>query len=253
MPIATAIATGLSAVYLLLHMFGRKSALRLRLGARERWDAPLLKRIARIGAPAALERAAINLGQIVFASMISGFGTAQIAAYHITINVEGIGYMPAYGFSAAATALVGQRLGAGKPAEAERLGKRSIHLSLLLLVLAGALMFLLRNVLASLFSPDAQVVEIAAAFIGIVAAEQPFNAISIVASGALRGAGDTVRPFVYGLITMWGVRILGAWLLGVVLGGGIYVIFWAMVVDLGVRSAMLYVRFLRGKWKLARV
>ena len=65
--------------------------------------------------------------------MIAAVGTVEVAAYHIAINVEGLGYMPAYGFSAAATTLVGQKLGAKAPDEAARLGRRCIHLSLALL------------------------------------------------------------------------------------------------------------------------
>ena len=250
---ASAAAMGVAGLYVLAHMFGKKSALKLGFSLRERWDAAVLRRVARIGTPAALERVAINLGQMVFAAMIAAVGTVEVAAYHIAINVEGLGYMPAYGFSAAATTLVGQKLGAKAPDEAARLGRRCIHLSLALLTAVGVVMWLSSGWLASLFSPDQAVVAVAGAFIAICAVEQPFNAISIVASGALRGAGDTVKPFVYGLITMWGVRILGAWLFGVRLGMGVLVIFWAMVADLGVRSLLLYVRFLHGKWKHARV
>lgn len=250
---ASAGAMGVAALYVLIHMFGKKSALRVGFSFKERWDGSTLKRVFRIGLPAALERVAINLGQMLFAAMIASVGTIEVAAYHIAINVEGLGYMPAYGFSAAATTLVGQKLGAKAPDEAEKLGKRCVALSLVLLTAVGAVMYLASGALAAVFSPDPAVVAIAAAFIAICAVEQPFNAVSIVVSGALRGAGDTVMPFVYGLITMWGVRILGAWLFGLRLNMGVLAICWAMVADLGVRSLLLWGRFLHGKWKHMRV
>lgn len=251
--VASSIAMGVAGLYLIVHMLRKGSVLHIALKWKQRFDRAILSRVVRIGTPAALERAAINVGQMVFAAMISSIGTAELAAYHITINVEGIGYMPAYGFAAAATALVGQRLGAKKPEEAARLGNRAIYLSLALLTLSGVAMYLASGFLASCFSPDPNVVAITTVFIAIVAVEQPFNAFSIVTAGALRGAGDTVKPFLYGMLTMWGIRIFGAWLMGIVLGWGVYAIFWAMVADLGVRSILLQARFMRGKWKNAKV
>lgn len=251
--IASAIGMGIAGLYLCLHMYSKNSVLKAQLNFKAPMDFSVLQRVVRIGTPAALERVVINLGQMIFAGMINAVGTAESAAYMIAINVEGLGYMPAYGFSAAATSLVGQRLGAGEPDEAARLGKRCIYMSLLLLSVIGVLMWLGSGWLARLFSPDADVVRVASVFIAICAVEQPFNAFSIVASGALRGAGDTMRPFLYGLVTMWSIRILGAVILSDVLHLGVYSILWAMVADLAVRGALLHLRFLNGKWKTAKV
>ncbi len=251
--IASAIGMGIAGLYLCLHMYNKDSVLKARLNFKAPMDFSVLQRVVRIGTPAALERMVINFGQMIFAGMINAVGTAESAAYMIAINVEGLGYMPAYGFSAAATSLVGQRLGADEPDEAERLGKRCVYMSLLLLSIVGILMWLGSGWLARLFSPDADVVRVASVFIAICAVEQPFNAFSIVVSGALRGAGDTMRPFLYGLVTMWSIRILGAVILSDVLHLGVYSILWAMVADLAVRGALLHLRFLNGKWKTAKV
>ncbi len=251
--LASAIGMGVSGLYLILHMFSKKTVLKLRLSLKEKFDFLIIKKVAKIGTPAALERVAINIGQIVFAAMIASLGTAQMAAYHISINVEGLGYMPAFGFSMAATTLVGQSLGAKKTKEAVAYGYKCTSLSLLLLTLAGALMFIFAHPLASLFNQDQEVIMFAAQFIAIIAFEQPFNAISIVLSGALRGAGDTFMPFFVGLITMWGIRILGAFIFGVVLNLGVYAILWAMVFDLLVRSILLFIRYKKGKWQHRKV
>jgi len=251
--LASALSISASGAYVLYRMHKKDSALYLRYPKGEKVDSAILGRVVRVSVPAAMERLAVNVGQILFAAMITSVGTAEVAAYHIAINVEGIGYMPAFGFAAAATALVGQRLGAGDPNGAERLGRRTVMMSLALLILLGLVMWGLSGPLASLFSPSPAVVALAAAFIAICAAEQPFNALSIVLSGALRGAGDTLWPFLCGLISMWGVRILGAYIFGFVLGFGVMAVFWAMVADLGVRSLLLWVRFSRGRWKTKTV
>lgn len=190
---------------------------------------------------------------MMFARMASGLGVAVFAAHNQAIQVESIGYMPAYGFSAAATTLVGQRLGAGKTEEAKEGGSRAMGLCLALLCVTGALMFIFAPFLISLLTPDEEVRRIGATLIRICAFEQPFNAVSIVASGALRGAGDTKVPFIYGLITIWGVRILFSYILGTLLGLGIVGFWWAMVADLGVRALLLYLRFRKGAWVNVRV
>ena len=248
---ASALATGISGLFLILSLAGKKSVLPMHW--RVKWDGEMARRILRIAYPAALERAAINLGQMVFARMVSSEGVAVFAAHNQSIQVESVGYMPAYGFSVAATTLVGQSLGAGKPGEARENGNRAILLCIVLLVCVGVLMYIFAPFLISLLTPDSEVRRIGTMLIRICAFEQPFNAISIVTSGALRGAGDTKVPFVYALITMWGVRILFAWFTGVVLGLGVVGFWWSMVADLGVRSLLLYRRFRRGEWVHVKV
>ena len=250
---ASALSMGAAGIYILHHMAGSKSMLRISVCLRERLDAPLLRRVVRIAMPAALERVTINVGQMVFAAMFATLGTAPVAAYHITTNIEALGYMPANGFSAAATTLVGQRLGAGKPEEARRLGLRCIRICLALLCAVGAAMLLVSAPLAALFSVDAEVVRITTGLIVMCGLVQPMNALTIVAQGALGGAGDTVMPFVFSLVTMWSLRILFSLLLGFALGLGVYGIYGSMLLDLAVRSALLVARFSRGKWMTRRI
>ena len=248
---ASALATGISGAFLLLSLPRKKSVLRVQW--RAAWDGQIVRRVLRVAYPAALERAAINLGQIMFARMVSSVGVAAFAAHNQSIQVESLGYMPAHGFAAAATTLVGQGLGAGRPEDARERGGRAIFLCLLLLTGVGAFLFAAAPFLISLLTPDAEVRAIGAMLIRICAFEQPFNALSIVTAGALRGAGDTKVPFYYSLVSMWGVRIALAWVLGTRLGFGVAGFWWAMVADLGVRGTLLVLRFRRGRWVNARV
>lgn len=251
--IATGAGMALSGAWLLWRMAGRKSALRIGFDFKGHWDKALLGRVLRIATPSALERVTINGGQIIYAAMFASVGTASSAVYHIICTIEAIGYMPANGFSSAATALVGQKLGAGDPDAAERIGKKSVHFALLLLSVIGAMMVLTRHTLAVMFTADAQVRAICDGLIILCGAVQPLNALSIVTQGALGGAGDTAKPFVYSLMTMWGVRVPYAYVMGFVLNWSTYGIYSAMHLDLAVRSTLLLTRFGRGEWKKRRV
>lgn len=251
--IATALAIAVSGLYLVSRLFALRHPLSLRGLGRFKPDWHVIRRVARVAAPAALERVSINAGQIVFAAMVSAIGTNALAAHHLAITIEGLGYMPGYGFAAAAAALVGLNLGAGAPQQAQHAGMRAIGLGTIIMTAMGVVMFFAAQGLISFFTPDPQVRQIGAMLIRICAFEQPFSAFSIIAPGALRGAGDTVAPFVVALASMWGVRIVLAWLLGFQLGWGVAGVWIAMVGDLAVRGILLLIRFMGGKWRLMKI
>lgn len=246
---ASAFAMSAAGLYILLKMLRPASVLKISPGKINGWDVPLLRRIFKIALPAAVERIAINSGQIIFAGYIATIGTAELAAYHITTNIEALGYMPANGFQSAASALVGQNLGAGQPEKSQRLGRKTILYALAMLIGTGLGIFLLRRPLAMLFSADHAVVEVTTGMLVLCALVQPLNALTIVTVGVLNGAGDTRLPMVFSLITMWLVRIPFSLLLGFTLGFGAYGVYCSMLLDLAVRAVLLLWRFRSGKWK----
>jgi Na+-driven multidrug efflux pump len=73
-------------------------------------DLPMVRKILNIGAPAALEQLVIQMGFLVFTVIITSFGTTSIAAHQIGMRIQSFSFMPGFGFSMAATALVGQNL-----------------------------------------------------------------------------------------------------------------------------------------------
>lgn len=77
-------------------------------------------RILRIGIPTLVERGLFSFYNFLYMSIVTRFGDIALAAHQIGLRVESIAYMPAFGFNVAASTLVGQNLGAGKPEEAER-------------------------------------------------------------------------------------------------------------------------------------
>ncbi len=251
--IATAFSYVVSGTYLLYLVFSTKGTLQLRVPTGFRPEGAQFRRIVRIAVPTALERMSISMGQIVFAGMVARLGTHALAAHHLSIQVESLGYMPGYGFAVAAATLVGQSLGAGQPAEARSLGLRAVRTGVMVMSSVGLIMFVFAGQLISLFTPDPTVRMIGTTLIRICAFEQPFSALSIIVPGALRGAGDTAAPFYIALFSMWCIRIVLAWLLGSVLGLGVQGIWVAMVLDLAVRGMLLLRRFLSNKWQHVRV
>ena len=201
---------------------------------------------ARVAGPVCLERVVMSAAQIVSTAIVAPLGTVAVAAHSLAVTAEGVCYMPGYGIGAAATTLVGQSFGAGRKDLARRAACTSVVLGMAVMGLTGALMFALAPSVFALLTPDAAVQRLGAAALRIELPAEPLFAASIVAMGALRGAGDTLVPSIMNLATMWGVRITLALLLTPHLGLiGVWV---AMAVELCVRGALFLVRLLRGRW-----
>ena len=97
-----------------------------------------------------------------------------------------------------------------------------------------------------MLTPDPEVRALGAQVLRIEAFAEPLFAVSIVAAGALRGAGDTLVPSILNLVSMWGVRITLATLLAPRMGlAGVWL---AMCLELCARGILFLIRLLRGRW-----
>ena len=205
---ATAFSASLMGLCCILRLFRRSGAVHLELNASYRPDSAIIRQAVRLGIPAALERGAICSGQLLITRMVAALGNVALAANHVAVTAEAISYLPATGVSFAATTLVGQAYGAGKYSLARQFGKISGWIGLLSGGAAGVILFLCATPLARIFSPDPDVIALAADMLRIVAVSEPLFGLSIVLSGVLRGAGNTRLPFLVVLSGMWGVRVI---------------------------------------------
>lgn len=225
------------------HLFARGGRVSLRP------DRVIIRTAASLGLPYMAERMSINLGQIAMTRIVASIGTAALAAHHIANTAEGMCYLPAYGISFAATALVGQSVGAQNKEDAKAYGVLAGKMGFALCLATGAVLFAAARPLAGLFSPDEEVVALAALALRITAFCEPFFALSIVLSGALRGANDTRYPMLVCLGCVWVVRIALALLFVFGLHGGLGGAWVAISLDLFLRGILCTLRWRSGKWQ----
>ena len=216
-------------------------------------DVSTVKKVLHIGTPAALEQLVIQAGFLVFTVIITSFGTASIAAHQIGVRIQSFSFMPGFGFSMAATALVGQNLGAGLPEEAEKSGWEACKLAIALMTVGGALLFIFAREIAVVFVSETAVIDKAVIFIRILAFGEPAIAIHFTLAGALRGAGDTKWPLYASTAGLYGLRIPTAIILGYFLGWGVFGAWIAMTAEYFVRSSVIFLRFKKGGWKTITV
>lgn len=214
-------------------------------------DWALLKRVITISIPAMLERLCMSSAGIIMTKTIASLGTIVVAANSVFSTAESICFMPAFAFQTAITTLVGQSLGAKKPDLAVRYVNINNLVSGLIMVAAGAGLFLFSDTLAGFITPDKDAIALAGRCLRIVAFIQPIQTLAWNYGGALRGAGDTKWPFIITASCNWGVRVLGTVVAVNVLHMGLPEAVFIMCLDNLVRMLLMYWRFRTGGWKTA--
>lgn len=206
----------------------------------------ILSHMVRIGLPMGFEHIAICGAMILSTRIIAPLGTAAMAANSIAVTAESICYMPGYGIANAATTLVGQSIGAGRKTLAKSFSNLSTLLGCLIMTGAGILMYFACPLIFRMLTPDMQVQQLATDVLRIELFAEPLFAASIVASGALRGAGDSLVPCLLNLASIWGVRLtLSVLLVGQFGLSGVWV---AMCAELCVRGILLVYLQQRFRW-----
>jgi len=212
-------------------------------------------RILRIGIPAAVSALLRTTSMIGFTSVLARTpqGISAIAALPIGLTAESIAFMPGLGFSIAASALVGQALGAGNPQNAERLGWFAAYQGVAVMTVMGAVFYVLAEPFARMISNDPKVVAIAADYLRIMAISEPMLGFGMILTGALQGAGDTVRPTVATAISFWVFRLPLTYWLALVVGLGAHGAWIGMSASTILSGVLAIILFRDRKWQKARV
>lgn len=212
-------------------------------------DKAVLAPCLKVALPNMLQRFATSLGYVVFASMINSLGDISTAAHGFANTVESAFYIPGFGMQAAAATLSGNCVGAKDKQKLKELGRLMLVCEVLLMALSGGLLFLLAPVMLRLFSSDPQVIGLGTTVLRMVALSEPFYGVTIITEGMMQGVGNTKIPFIFNVIGMWGMRILGTFLCLMLLPNPTLVAAWACMIAHNLALfCMFSVYFAKGKW-----
>jgi MATE family multidrug resistance protein len=240
-----------SLVVLLLLLRGRAG---LQLDWRTlRPDGSIIRRILNVGIPTGLEHLLFRLADMSYFRVITSLGTAACAAHSVALNVQMIGFAPAFGFAVAATTLVGQGMGAGDPRRAEADGYLVFRITVAVAGITALIYSILSRQIIGFFTQEPEVIALGAGPLRLVALAQPFLVAALVFSGALRGAGDTRFPMLYNGVGVFVIRFGLALLFVQILGLGLMGAWYALALDWGMRALFSFLRFRSGIWKKIRV
>lgn len=244
--IASAIAFAVGGVGMTISMFKNKSI--SPAGHSFKPKAEILKPCLKVALPCFLQRFGTSFGYVAFASMINDLGTTAIAAHSIANTAESAFYIPGYGMQTAAGTLSGNCYGAGDKARMRRLSRMLIVIEILLMVVSGAALFFCARGLMGIFTADQDVITLGATVLRMVAVTEPAYGMAVILEGIFQGVGDTKSCFVYNIIGMWGVRILGTYICLKYFGLGLTSAWACMIAHNILLCTLLTVRYLRGRW-----
>lgn len=210
------------------------------------WQWIYVRHAIKISTPMAVQSVLMSGAQIVSTRIVAPLGNMAIAANSFAITAESLCYMPGYGIGDAATTLVGQTHGAGRPLLCRSFARLAVGLGMAVMALMGAVMYVFAPEMIGVLSPVDTIRTLGTEVLRIEAFAEPFFAASIVTYSVCVGAGDTLWPAVMNLGSMWLVRLTLAWHLSHTMGlKGVWI---AMAVELTFRGSIFLVRLLRGRW-----
>jgi MATE family multidrug resistance protein len=176
-------------------------------------DLPRIRRLITLGFPAALQ---FTLESGVFAlvtALIARLGAIPLASHQIALNTVAFTYMVPLGIASAAAVRVGQAIGRKDPHGAGDAGSTAIFLGAAFMTAASAGLLIFPRWIARMYTPDETVIHSTIILLAAGAAFQLFDGLQTVATGALRGAGDTRTPMLCHFTAYWVIGLpLGAWL-----------------------------------------
>jgi len=251
--VATTVSRAVACILILRKVFSGSVIIKLSLHDSFRPDLGIIRRMLRVGIPAALEQGVMRAGQMTFARIVSSFGTTVYAAHQVALNIEGLTFTPGMSFNLATTTLVGQSLGAKEPDKAEKYGWETVKIGVLIASLMGFVFFFFGKYVAMMYSSDSTVTSLSAGALKIIALAQPFMITTFILTGGLRGAGDTKWALYITMAGIWGIRVVTAYILAIKMNMGLYGAWIGMALDMIVRAILAVFRFKAGHWKYIRV
>ena len=145
--------------------------------------------------------------------------------------------------------MVGNAIGEKSERKVKEITYLICGITMVLMSICGIFLFIFAKQLMMIFTTDLKVIEIGARVLRIVSVSEPIYGILVILEGTFNGMGDTKAPFIFSLITMWGIRVLGTFIMINVFNLGVEFVWLMMVFDNVARCGLLLFRFLKGKWK----
>ena len=218
------------------------------------WDGEMLKSIMGIGIPQSLENSMFQIGKLLTQSLISGFGTAAIAANACASTVEMLADIPGSAMGLALVTIVGQCVGAGEYEQAKKYTYKLLKVTYIFMILLNLVLLFMAGNIAGWYNLTELGTHYAVQLI-------VYHSIccmliwplAFTLANALRSAGDARFTMTSSIISMWVFRIGLAYVIAKGLNMGVLGVWIAMTIDWAVRALLNVLRFKSGKWQTKSV
>ncbi len=207
--LATVLARGLAVLLIFAHFsLGRSLVAPCLRCFRPRWN--IIRGILYIGVPASLTQLSISLWLLIMNALVSAFGPYAVAAFGVGLRVDSFGIMLTHGLAAAVLTIVGQNVGAGNVARAERTVWRALGIAFLAMQFIGFFFMAFSHRIIAVFNGHPDVVAMGGDYLWIMGLVYSFPAFMIILSSAFQGAGDSRPGMVFTVFRVAVVAVPGA-------------------------------------------
>lgn len=208
----------------------------------------VIQPIVKVSSSAFIEQVFMRIGFFTYAKIVAGLGEDAYATHLICMNILNLSFCFGDGFSIAASALVGQNLGAKRPDLSSIYGKVGQRIAFLASTFLCLLFIFGRYPLVGLFTEETALIEAGATIMILMACSTHFQTSQVVLNGCLRGAGDSAYVAACSMISITAIRPILTYLLCYPLGFGLAGAWIALIIDQGFRFLAGFTRFSGGKW-----
>ena len=191
-----------------------------------------IRRLCTLGLPAA-GQITLEVGVFALATVLAGrLSPSSLAAHQIAINIVALTFMVPYGISSAGAVRVGHAIGRRDFSAAARAGWTALLFGTSFMLCAAIAFVMLGRPIIGRFTQDPSVVAVGASLLSIAAVFQLFDGVQGVATGILRGAGDTHSPMIWNLAGHWLIGLPLGYTLCFAAGLGIQGLWWGLSLGL---------------------
>ncbi len=210
----------------------------------------VIKKILYIGVPSGVESGIFQLGRVLVVSIISGFGTVQIAANGVANSLDNFGIIAGQAMNLAMITVIGQCVGAGDEKQIRYYLKKLMIITYIMMAATNIPLLLGLNPVLSLFGLTPETARLTWILVMIHNGAAIFMwPLAFVFPNMLRACNDVKYPMVMSIVSMWVFRVGFSFILGSYLGMGAIGVWIAMVFDWTFRITSFIVRYLRGGWR----
>jgi Na+-driven multidrug efflux pump len=247
--ISTIIARFLGMAASLIYVIKYNETIRFQLKKALHLDFSILKKVMFIGLPFAAEQIFFNGGKLLTQTFIVQLGTMALTVYAIGNSIALLFQIGPNALGISIVTVVGQCIGRRNIQDARKFVKSFIGLSSIFFVTAAVIIMPFFPLLIKMFNPPEEIIPTIFTLILISAIAQPLLwSQSFIMPSALRAAGDSNFTSIASLLSMWLLRVVLGYILGITLGFGIIGVWVAMIIEWGVRGMIFTGRFKGKKW-----
>ena len=207
-----------------------------------------LKNLLKIGIPSAGEHMSYSLSQVVIAYFINMISNEALATRTYIVNIVMFTYIFALALSQGGAILIGQLVGMKKIRAAYTIGKRIMRLGVAMSVSLSFITALFGTQILSMLTSDPWIISTGAMILWVEILLENGRALNFFGVNALRSAGDIYFPVIIGIIVMWGIQVVGSYILGITLGWGLIAMWAVFALDENIRGLIFVRRWNSFKW-----